>query len=80
MTRVLPPIVGAESAVLRAIVVERRPLTPWHGPGLPPHVRAGSALAAWGDELLVVQDDTLAVARVPRGGGALGHLLLPLGP
>lgn len=44
----------------------------------PPHVRAASAIAAWRDELWIVQDDTGFLARVR--GDSVTSLALPRGP
>ncbi len=44
----------------------------------PPHVRAGSAIAARGDELFVVQDDASFIARVR--GDEVTSIALPRGP
>jgi hypothetical protein len=44
----------------------------------PPHVRAGSAIAARGDELFVVQDDASFVAVVR--GDSVTSIVLPRGP
>jgi hypothetical protein len=77
VTRLLRTAVGRESRRLRATVTSRRLLAPWDGPA--PHVRAASALARRGETLLMVQDDTLAVATLGPDG-ALGHILLPPAP
>lgn len=47
-------------------------------PGLPPHVRSGSALRRWGSRLAVVQDDVLALA-ILHHDGVVDPLLLPTG-
>jgi hypothetical protein len=66
---------------LTATVLSRRPLRYRGGADasqdLPPHVRAGSGLAWWGDLLAVVQDDTRVVALVDPDTAAALPLLLP---
>lgn len=47
---------------------------------LPGHVRAASAVRRFGSRLLVVQDDTNALATLPATGGAVKAVLLPVGP
>lgn len=47
---------------------------------LPDHVRAASAVRRFGSRLLVVQDDTNALALVPAAGGPAQAVVLPAGP
>jgi hypothetical protein len=47
---------------------------------LPPYVRAASAIRRRGARLVVVQDDTLALAVVDPAAGSIEPVLLPYGP
>lgn len=80
----VPVLRGHHDPALTARVVRARPLTVRGGPSplldLPGHVRAGSGLTYLGGRLVVVQDDTLALALVDPAAAAVRLLPLPPGP
>lgn len=51
-----------------------------HGPGLPTHVQAGSAVRHWNGGLVVIQDDVQALALTEQPGAQVTLLPLPAGP
>jgi hypothetical protein len=71
-----------DAAALDVQIISSRPLVYTDTVGVdedrPLHVRAASAIAAWGDELWIVQDDTGFLARVR--GDRVTSLALPRGP
>jgi hypothetical protein len=69
---------------LRAVLGTSRPLRYDRGAepasGLPPYVRAASAIRRQGARLVVVQDDTLALAVLDVPAGSIEPVLLPDSP
>lgn len=74
------PIVARHDPNLRAVLAEQVQLRYSAAtPGLPPHVRAASAVRSWKGGLIVIQDDVNALA-FARPTGLATALLLPPGP